>query len=67
MLVTEEKIIGNRTFIHNYSDSGYFIIREDGVKFIDAMDIPEQSHTYTESDELIKIIPGPEDDESSID
>lgn len=63
MLITETVIISNKEFIHNYSDSGYYIVREDGQMFEDAMDLPESGHTYTETD---KIIPEPIEDDTDI-
>ena len=55
MLVTETLIISNKEFIHNYSDDGHYIIRNDGVRYIDAIDLPESGYTYTESEDLIPI------------
>ena len=61
MLVTETVQIGSREFVHNYSDEGFYIIRRnDGVKFADAMDLPEAEWTYTETDEKIPLPPEPE-------
>lgn len=51
MLITEEIEIDGRMFKHNYSDDNHYIIREDGVKFADAIDVIDTMHTYTESDE----------------
>ena len=51
MIVTEKQIIGEKEFIHTYSDKYLFIEREDGQRFGDAMDI--EPHTYTETDERI--------------
>lgn len=49
MLVTETVKLNERTFIHNYSDANMYIIRNDGVMFADAYDLPEKNYTYTES------------------
>ena len=51
MIVTEKQIIGDKEFIHTYSNKYLFIEREDGQRFSDAMDI--EPHTYTETDERI--------------
>lgn len=51
MIVTEKQIIGDKEFIHTYSDRYLFIKREDGQLFSDAMDI--EPHIYTETDERI--------------
>ena len=49
MLITEEIEIDGRMFKHNYSDINHYIIREDGVKFADAIDVIDTKHVYTES------------------
>lgn len=51
MLITEEIEIDGRMFKHNYSDINHYIIREDGVKFADAIDVINTTHIYTESSE----------------
>jgi len=51
MLITEEIEIDGRMFKHNYSDINHYIIREDGVKFADAIDVIDTKHVYTESNE----------------
>ena len=51
MLVTEIKEINGREFKHNYSDAGMYILRNDGVKYIEAYDVLESPWTYTETDE----------------
>lgn len=53
MLITEMVTINGNEFRHNYSDEGYYIRRNDGKKFADALDIIEAEWTYTESDEKI--------------
>lgn len=60
MLITEEIEINNQKFIHNYSDNNKYIIRNDGIEYEDAIDLPESSYTYTESDKDL-----PKDDEQS--
>lgn len=49
MLITETVKLNERTFIHNYSDANFYIIRNDGIFFADAYDLPESKYTYTES------------------
>lgn len=51
MLITEEIEIDGRMFKHNYSDINRYIVREDGVKFADAIDVINTTHVYTESSE----------------
>lgn len=51
MLITEEIEIDGRMFKHNYSDINRYIVREDGVKFADAIDVIDTKHVYTESSE----------------
>lgn len=53
MLITEIIIIDNQEYIHNYSDNGHYIIRNDGVEFTDAIDLINSGYTYIESDKLI--------------
>ena len=53
MLITETVQIGSREFIHNYSDDGFYVLRNDGIKYADAMDLPEAGWTYIETDEKI--------------
>ena len=53
MLINEIIVLDGREFRHNYSNEGYYIVRNDDVKYIDAIDILESSYTYTESDEKI--------------
>lgn len=62
MLVTETVYLSNKEFIHNYSDDGHYIIRNDGVEFADAYDLPTSGYTYTESEKLIPVEPEKEDD-----
>lgn len=62
MLITEEIEINGRKFIHNYSDSNKYVIRNDGVEYEDAIDLPDSGYTYTESDKEI-----PDVDEKVID
>lgn len=57
MLITERIEISGTPFIHNYSDSGFMIEREDGKRFSDAKDLLTENHTYVETDD-----PQPETD-----
>lgn len=61
MLITENVTINNKEFIHNYSDSGFYI-QKNGTDemYISAYDLPEKGYTYTETNKEIE-------DESSID
>lgn len=59
MLHTDNIEIGEIPFIHNYSDNGFMIEREDGERFSDAKDLLTINHTYVETDEPI---PAPETD-----
>ena len=52
MIVRENMEIGGRTFVKMYSDAGFYIER-DGVKYSEAIDPENISHTYTEADEPI--------------
>lgn len=53
MLITENIEINGQSFVHNYSDAGKYITRNDGLEFEDAIDLPESGNTYTESDKDI--------------
>lgn len=57
MLITERIEISGTPFIHNYSDSGFMIEREDGKRFSDAKDLTTENHTYIETDEPIPTEP----------
>ncbi len=48
MLVTETIEINGEEFIHNYSDSGAKVKRNDGVIFEDAIDVIDSMNTYIE-------------------
>lgn len=48
MLMTETIILDGRQFVHNYSDKGFKIKRNDGVIFDDAIDIIDSDCTYEE-------------------
>ena len=57
MLITETISINNKQYLHNYSDAGMKICR-DNVLYDDALDPIDSARTYTETD-----IPVPVDDE----
>lgn len=38
-----------------YSDTGYYIIRNDGLVFAEAIDVEDCPYTYTETEELIDV------------
>lgn len=52
MVITEKVIINGREFIKNYSSDGFYIER-DGMKFAEAIDLPETGYVYFENYELI--------------
>ena len=43
----------NNDLVITQSDSGKYIIREDGVRYESAIDPVNSGHTYTESDESL--------------
>ena len=45
----------NNDLVTTQSDSGKYIIREDGVHYEIAVDPVNSGHTYTESDESISV------------
>lgn len=51
MLVEKVVKIDGKEYIERYSDDGHMVIRNDGVCFDDAIDLPEAEYTYTESTE----------------
>ena len=53
MLITEEVELNGRKFRHNYSDAGMYILRNDGVKYIEAYDVLESQWTYTETKDKV--------------
>lgn len=40
--------------IRTYSDTGFRIVRNDGVVYDEAIDVENSGYTYTESDELME-------------
>lgn len=53
MIITETITIRDKEYLHNYSDEGYYIIR-DGIKYADAIDAIDSDRVYEETDELIE-------------
>ena len=47
MIKTETVMIGNREFIHTYSDANKYIVR-DGVEYGEAYDPADLNREYTE-------------------
>lgn len=59
MIKTETVTINDSRFIYTYSDSGYYIARED-VEYESAYDPVDSGREYTETDHKI----GPEDEDT---
>ena len=56
MIVTETITINDKEFIHNYSDSGYWIQKQGTEElYEDAIDVPENNYVYIETDTLIEV------------
>ena len=56
MIKQEEKILGGNTFLHTYSDSGFYILQvETGIKYDEAYDVIPCRYTYEETNEKIEI------------
>ena len=53
MIKIENITIDGRTLVKTYSDSGYYIERNDGVQYDAAIDVVNSGYTYTETDVLI--------------
>ena len=51
MIVTENFKVGERDFIHTYSNSRRYVVR-DGASYSEACDPAEFGRTYTEGDLL---------------
>ena len=55
MIKQEEKILGGGTFLHTYSDSGFYILQvETGIKYDEAYDVIPCLYTYEETSEKIE-------------
>ena len=50
-MAIKQTVIGD--LVTTESDSGHYIIRDDGVRYESAVDPVGSGRTYTESDELI--------------
>ena len=50
MIVIENIEINGKQFTRTYSASGYYILR-NGVKYEDAIDLPDSGRVYTETEE----------------
>lgn len=49
--MVKSEIVGK--YVHTYSDTRMYILRDDGKKFADAIDKTDRQHTYTETEESI--------------
>ena len=57
MIVQENKIINNTTFIYTHSNTGMIIRQNDtGFLYYEAYDVPGTNHTYSETDNQIPMI-----------
>ena len=59
MLVREEKEINGKMFVYHYSNAKKYILRDDGRKFVTALDLINTTHSYTESGEDLPPKPAP--------
>lgn len=50
MVVQKIVTLHGNSFVYHYSDAGFYIER-DGVKYVDAYDLPAFDYTYTETNE----------------
>lgn len=64
MIVVESKTIAGNEFTYTYSDAGYFIENEEGVRYVDAYDLADRPHVYTETGDKIPPPPVLPDDEN---
>ena len=53
MIITEKIIIDGKEFNRTYSSSGFFLIR-DGFLYAEAIELPEHTREYAETDIYIK-------------
>lgn len=51
MVIVETMTIGTKQYIHTYSDSGKYVVR-DGVEYEEAYDLAELGRVYTEGDDI---------------
>lgn len=62
MIITETVQLDGKTFIHNYSDSGFYIQKQGTDEiYSDVYDVPESNYTYIETEEKI-----PMDEENAL-
>ena len=54
MIVTENIVINDKSFIRTFSDLGYMVERE-GVRYSEAIDLTELNRKYIETDELTEV------------
>lgn len=52
MIITDKVVINGKEFIRNYSSLG-FLIERDGVKYEEAVDLPENNYVYIETTEYL--------------
>lgn len=65
MLVTETRIINDKTYIYTISDAGYYIRQKDtDLLYVDAYDIIDHPHEYEETDRRIDEEEGEEESET---
>ena len=53
MIKTETVTIDGRTFVHTWSDGGFFIER-DGVRYAEAYDPQDSGRTYAETNDPVE-------------
>lgn len=57
MIKEEYMEVAGMQLVRRYSDANKYIIRNDGKKFSEAIDLVSKGYTYTESDEDIPEVP----------
>nr|WP_316621070.1 hypothetical protein [uncultured Ruminococcus sp.] len=50
MIITENLTIGEKSFTKKYSDKNVYIENESGQQYVEAIDLVDYPHTYTETD-----------------
>ena len=53
MIKTQEIEMNGRKLVRTYSDTGYMIENQQGVRYSEAVDPENSGRTYTETDEKI--------------
>ena len=56
MIKTQKIEINGRKLVRTYSDTGYMIENQQGVRYSEAIDPENSGRTYTETDEKISEI-----------